>query len=284
MVQSPKQSPYWATHAQRDGKVTSIKPAPTGGTFIGVDGVDHYVNPQVGLTVKLHDNVEAGDMLSDGIANPAQLTKFKGIGEGRRQFVTAFKTAMKDSGMSGNRRNIEIMSKGLINHIKLNEEYNQYAPDDVIPYDAIENSWEPREGHKVMTPRAAVGQYLEKPSLHYTIGTKIKPSMVKDFEEFGINQITTHKDPAPFDAHFVRGLENLQHDPDWMTRMLGSNLRKSTLQAVHRGAISDEQGTSYVPSLAKSVEFGRKGPVKGYDTNQAKNNILSPDEANGGVL
>jgi hypothetical protein len=36
--------------------------------------------------------------------------------------------------------------------------------------------------------------------------------------------------------------------------------------------------------LAKSVEFGRKGPVKGYDTNQVKNNILSPDEANGGVL
>lgn len=284
LVQSPKQSPYWSTHAQRDGKVTSIKQAPTGGTFIGIDGVDHYVNPHVALTVKLHDNVEAGDMLSDGVANPAQLTKFKGIGEGRRQFVTAFKTAMKDSGMSGNRRNIEIMSKGLINHVKLNEEYNQYAPDDVVPYDAVEHSWEPREGHTVVAPRSAIGQYLEKPYLHYTIGTKIRPSTVRDFEEFGINQIATHKNPAPFDAHFVRGLENLQHDPDWMTRMLGSNLRKSTLQAVHRGAISDEQGTSYVPSLAKSIEFGRKGPVKGYDTNQAKNNILSPDEANGGVL
>jgi hypothetical protein len=68
-----------------------------------------------------------------------------------------------------------------------------------------------------------------------------------------------------------------------MTRMLGSNLRKSTLQAVHRGAISDEQGTSYVPSLAKAVDFGRKGPVKGYNTKQLDNGVLDKEE-NKGVL
>lgn len=282
LVQSPKQSPYWATHAQKDGKITGIKPAPTGGMFVAVDGVDHYLNPGAKLTYKIGDTVEAGDMLSDGVANPAQFTKFKGIGEARRQFVSAFKGAMKGAGMSGNRRNIEVMSKGLINHVKMDEEYNQYAPDDVVPYDAVEHNWEPREGHKVVDPRSAVGHYLEKPVLHYTIGTPIKPSMIKDLQEFGIKQITVHKNPAPFQPHFVRGLENLQHDPDWMTRMLGSNLRKSTLQAVHRGAVSNEQGTSYVPSLAKAVDFGRKGPVKGYDPKQVK--VETPSEENRGVL
>jgi hypothetical protein len=67
-----------------------------------------------------------------------------------------------------------------------------------------------------------------------------------------------------------------------MTRMLGSNLRKSTLQAVHRGATSNEQGTSYVPSLAKAVDFGRKGPVKGYDPKQVK--VEQPEKENRGVL
>lgn len=282
LVQAPKQSPYWATHAQRDGKITAVKPASTGGTFVSVDGVDHYLNPDAKPLYKVGDTIEAGDMLSDGVANPAQFTKFKGIGEARRQFVAAFKGAMKGAGMSGNRRNIEVMSKGLINHVKMDEEYNQYSPDDVVPYDALEHNWEPREGHKVVTPRESVGHYLEKPVLHYTIGTPIKPSMIKDFDEFGIKQVAVHKQPPPFQPHFVRGLENLQHDPDWMTRMLGSNLRKSTLQAVHRGAVSDEQGTSYVPSLAKAVDFGRKGPVKGYDPKQL--NVGKPDQESGGVL
>ena len=281
LVQAPKQSPYWAAHAQTDGKVTGIKPAATGGYFVAINGVDHYVNPDAAVSVKLNDTVEAGDTLSDGIANPAQLTKFKGIGEGRRQFVQAFKGAMRNAGMGGNRRNIEVMSKGLINHIKLTDEYKQFAPDDVVPYDSVEHDWEPREGHRIVTPGESVGRYLEQPVLHYTIGTKIKPSMINDFNDFGVGKVTVHDKPAPFEPHFVRGLENLQHDPDWMTRMLGSNLKKSTLQAVHRGAISDEQSTSYVPSLAKAVDFGRKGPVKGYNTKQMDNGVLDMKEDKG---
>lgn len=268
LVQVPKQSPYWATHAQRDGKVGNIKPAPSGGLFVVIDGIEHYVGPDSKPTVKVGDTIEAGDAISSGIPNPSQFTKFKGIGEGRRQFVSSFKNAMKDAGMSGHRRNIEVMSKGLINHVILNDEYKEFAPDDVVPYDAVEHSWEPRTGARDVTPSQAVGHYLEKPTLHYTIGTPVRPSMIKELQHFGINKLTVHKDPPPFEPHFVRGLENLQHDPDWMTRMLGSNLRKSTLQAVHRGAESEEAGTSYVPSLAKAVEFGRKGVVKGFDVKE----------------
>ena len=78
LVQSPKQSPYWATHAQKDGKVTGIKPAPTGGMFVSIDGSEHYINPGAKANYKVGDLVEAGDMLSDGVPNPAQFTKFKG--------------------------------------------------------------------------------------------------------------------------------------------------------------------------------------------------------------
>lgn len=281
LVQSPKESPYWARHAQNDGRVTGITPASAGGTNVSVDGVNHYVGPGVNVKVKVGDTLEAGDLMSEGIANPAQFTKFKGIGEGRNQFVSAFRTASQEAGMYGHRRNIEVMSKGLINHVKLDEEYGDYSPDDIIPYDAIEHSWRPRSDAAVVSPQQAIGRYLEKPEMHYTIGTPIRPSMVKNFKEFGINDITVHKNPPPFQPHFVRGLENLQHDPDWMTRMLGSNLKKSTLDAVHQGAVSDENSTSYVPSLAKSVDFGRKGQVMGFNTKQVSNNVLDYKESEG---
>ena len=281
LVQSPKDSPHWARHAQNDGRVTGISPASAGGTNVAVNGVNHYVGPGVNLKVKVGDMLEAGDLMSEGIANPAQFTKFKGIGEGRNQFVKAFGNASKEAGMYGHRRNIEVMSKGLINHVKLDEEYGDYSPDDVVPYDAIEHNWQPRSDATTVPPQQAVGSYLEKPVMHYTIGTPIRPSMVKNFKEFGINDITVHKNPPPFQPHFVRGLENLQHDPDWMTRMLGSNLKKSTLNAVHRGSVSDENSTSYVPSLAKGVDFGRKGQVMGFNTKQVSNNVLDYKESEG---
>jgi DNA-directed RNA polymerase subunit beta' len=281
LVQSPKDSPYWARHAQNDGRVTGISQASAGGTNVAINGVNHYVGPGVKLKVKIGDMLEAGDLMSEGIANPAQFTKFKGIGEGRNQFVRAFGDASKEAGMYGHRRNIEVMSKGLINHVKLDEEYGDYSPDDVVPYDAIEHNWQPRSDATTVTPQQAVGSYLEKPVMHYTIGTPIRPSMIKNFKEFGINDVTVHKNPPPFQPHFVRGLENLQHDPDWMTRMLGSNLKKSTLNAVHRGAVSDENSTSYVPSLAKGVDFGRKGQVMGFNTKQVSNNVLDYKESEG---
>jgi len=62
--------------------------------------------------------------------------------------------------------------------------------------------------------------------------------------------------------------------------MLGSNLQKSTLKSVWTGATSDEKGTSFVPSLAKSVGFGEQGKIKGYDPKQ----IVKPTQATGGVL
>ncbi len=279
LVQAPKQSPYWARHADNDGRVAGIKPSPTGGVFLNINGIDHYIAPGSSPTVRIGDMVEAGDVLSSGVPNPAQFTKHKGIGEGRRQFVSSFKSAMKDAGMSGHRRNVEVMSKGLINHVMMSDEYKQFAPDEVVPYDSVEHDWEPRDDSRVVKPSQAIGSYLERPVLHYTIGTPIKASVASNLDKFGVKDVTIHKNPPPFAPHFVRGMENLQHDPDWMTRMLGSNLKKSTLKAVHSGAVSDEKGTSYVPSLAKAVDFGRKGAVKGFDINEP---ITQPDSK--GVL
>jgi hypothetical protein len=54
----------------------------------------------------------------------------------------------------------------------------------------------------------------------------------------------------------VRGMYQLQHDPDWMTQMYGSGLKKSLLDSVARGGVSEERGTSFVPSLATGTNFG----------------------------
>lgn len=263
LIQVPKAFKGGAAHATIDGKVQSIADAPAGGKYVVIDNKQHYIGAGYNPSIKPGDVVEAGDVISEGMPNPSLITKYKGVGEGRRYFVKAFIDAIRDAGMNAHRRNVELLARGLINHVRLTDEIGDFGPDDVVPYSALEHSYKPREEARITHPRGAVGSYLERPYLHYSIGTRVTPSMLKDFDEFGVNQINVHKDPPPFEPEMVRGMANLHHDPDWMTRMFGSGLKGSVLKSVHTGGTSDEQGTSFVPGRARAVDFGRSGgPVQ----------------------
>lgn len=274
LTQVPKAYPGGAAHAEVDGRVQDIVDAPAGGKYVVINGQNHYVAPGFNIHVKPGDEVEAGDVLSEGLPNPAKVVKHKGVGEGRRYFVEVFRQAMQDAGIGVNRRNLEILARGIINHVRLTEEMDDHVPGDIVTYDQLEHSWKPREGTRKVKPQMAVGKYLERPVLHYSLGTRVSKRMLKDFEEFGIKDIDVHDDPPPFEPEMIRGMENLQHDPEWLPRMLGSNLQRSTLDAVYRGASTDSLGTSFVPALVNPVDFGRKGLVRGFDPKK----VVKPPE------
>jgi len=264
LIQVPKKYPDGASHSQLDGKVHEIRPAPQGGTYVTVGGQDHYVPADRKITIKKGDDLEAGDVLSDGMPNPAEVVKHKGVGEGRRYFVDAMRQVMKNSGMSPHRRNIELLSRGIINHVRLNDEYGEYVPDDVVPYSMLERNWQPRPGAVTGAPNTLTGHYLEKPVLHYSIGTKIGKSVANNLQRYGIKNIQAHKQPPPFEPEMVRGMSNVSNDPDWMTRMLGSYQEKGLMNSVHRGLASNEAGSSYVPALARGETFGTTGAISGW--------------------
>lgn len=264
LIQVPKKYPDGAAHAQLDGKVQEIRPAPQGGAYVTVGGQEHYVSADREIVVKKGDDLEAGDVLSDGMPNPSEVVRHKGIGEGRRYFVDAMRQVMKNSGMSPHRRNIELLSRGVINHVRLNDEYGEYVPDDVVPYSMLERNWQPRSGAVNGAPSTLVGHYLEKPVLHYSIGTKIGKSVANNLQRYGIKNIQAHKQPPPFEPEMVRGMANVSNDPDWMTRMLGSYQEKGLMNSVHRGLTSNEAGSSYVPALARGETFGTTGAISGW--------------------
>lgn len=259
LTQVPKTFRGGAAHAQLDGVVKQIVDAPQGGKFVYVDSTKHYVPHGYELRVKLGDTIEAGDVLSEGALNPAEIVRHKGVGEGRRYFVTAFMQAMQNAGFKPERRNVELIARGLINHVELDTEVGDYVPGDVVPYNILEKQWTPREGMSVQNLPSAVGRYLEQPVLHYTVGTKVRPSMLPILSRYGVKQLPVHKDPPPFQPRMIPARENLSYDPDPFTRMLGSGLKKSVLQATWRGNVSDAGGTSYVPALVHASTFGVKG-------------------------
>lgn len=264
LVQVPKKYPDGAAHAQADGRVQEIRPAPQGGHYVQINGQDHYVPTERALAIKKGDELEAGDVLSDGMPNPSEIVKHKGVGEGRRYFVQAMRQVMGNSGIGAHRRNIELLSRGLINHVRLTDEYGDYAPDDIVPYSMLERNWTPREGSVAAAPQTLTGHYLEKPVLHYSIGTKIGKGVLANLNKYGIKSVQAHKEPPPFQPEMVRGMANISNDPDWMTRMLGSYQEKGLMNSVHRGLSSDSAGSSYVPALAQGEQFGVTGTTSGW--------------------
>lgn len=273
LVQTPKTFRGGAAHAQVDGRVEKIEDAPQGGQFVTVGGQRHYVAQGFALKVKPGDDIEAGDVLSEGLPNPAEVVQHKGIGEGRRYFTQQFLQAYKDSGMYAHRRNVELMARGLIDHVRLTDEYGDGVPDDVVPYNALEARWHPRPDVRRMPIDDAGNQYLERPVLHYSVGTKVRPSVIRQLRDYGVRDIDVHPDPPPFEPVMIRGMGSLEHDPDWTTRHLGSNLSKGTLRAVHRGESSTPGGTSFVSAMAfNPVGFGREGQTQGWQADSQKSN------------
>jgi DNA-directed RNA polymerase subunit beta' len=280
LVQVPEKYPNGATHAQLDGTVQEIRPAPQGGHYVVINSREHYVPTDIPITVKRGDEIEAGDVISEGMPSPGEIVKHKGVGEGRRYFIGAMRQVMQNSGISTHRRNIELLARGLINHVRLTDEYGDYVPDDVVPYAMLERNWTPRTGSIQGAPKSMAGHYLERPVLHYSVGTKIGKSVVNNLERYGIKSIEAHKEPPPFQPEMIRGMSIASTDPDWMTRMIGSYQQKSLLSATHRGGTSDTAGSSFVPALARGETFGLTGPTSGWQSSAQNSGSQSQIQVN----
>jgi len=249
-----------AVHSQVSGTVTKITPTDLG-YVVRIKDQEHFVPKDRMLRVKVGDKVEAGDILSDGLPNPREIAKYKGIGEARRLFTEHFTEQLRSMGFTVHRRNVELIARALIDYVRLTDRYKDNYPEEIIRYTDLEHSWEPRPGTKNVRPRDAVGKYLEMPVLHYTIGTPITPQVVKTLERFGIKQIPVHESPPPFEPVLIRALEVVTKNPDWMVRLLGAYQRRSLLEAGASGATSVKYQTpSFVPALAEGVQFGKKWP------------------------
>jgi DNA-directed RNA polymerase subunit beta' len=266
LVQVPKTFAGAAAISQVEGRVERIEPAPQGGNYIYVGNTQHWAPADENIHVKKGDEVEAGDIMSTGIPNPADIVRHKGIGEGRRYFTDYLHKTLKESGLAAHRRNVELLSRGLINHVQVTDIDGPHdtVPDDVVEYDNLVRDYKPRFGHKTLEPKQARGLYLEQPALHYSIGTKITPSVIKTLDEHKFGTVKAHVDPPSFQPEMQRAMETLSHADDWMVRLGGWQSKKGLLESTHRGRDSNVHGTSYIPALAQGTEFGKPPDGVGY--------------------
>lgn len=259
LIQVPSSFKDKAPLAPVDGRVRDISAAPQGGFFVDVGGQQMHVPAGQKVMVKPGQLLEAGDLLSDGIPNPAEMAEHKGIGVARQTFVEQFRDGFRRSNMSANRRNIELVARGLVNHVKVTDLDGPGAPGDIAEYDEVARNWEPRRGSYKVQGEKAEGKWLEQEEGPFTIGTRITPRVAASLK--GV-PVTVHDTPPPFQPKMVRAMENLSRAPDWRVRLGGSYLERGLVDAVNTGATSN-RSESYIPGIAEGTGFGKEIREKG---------------------
>lgn len=259
LVDVPKQFPDAAALSEKNGTVKSIRPAPQGGNIVDVDGEEHYVPQRRRLLVKTGDKVVKGDQLSDGIVNPAEVVRLKGIGPARVFFTKYYKDMYKQAyGKDIHQKHFETFARGMINYVEMKdaEESDEILPGDKLTIQKVNKVFKPKR-KETKSPASAKGMWLAKPYLHYTVGNEVTEEVVADLKKIGITEIEVTPDQPAFDPVMLRLDAIPAADPDWMRRLGGERLRTTLLSAVSKGEEADIHGTSYIPGLAFGEEFGQ---------------------------
>ena len=262
-INMPEEFVGGATVSESDGLVTGFREAPQGGTLVKVGDKEYHVPADANITVKKGDYIEAGDLLCDGMPNMRTIVKHKGIGEGRRLFVNALNDVLKAANSDVIRKNVETFARAYVNKVRITDPdgVQGWLIDDLADYNALAANWKPRDTAYNNKTVSSIGKYLEVPTLHYSIGTRITKRVADDLLKEGITTINVNDEPAPFEPAMVSAKQFATVDADFLTALSGENLMRSIEAHVQHGADTEKESTSYYPRIT-FMSGGGNNPIR----------------------
>lgn len=260
-LQIPEYFKDRAAVAESDGIVERVEAAPQGGSYITVNGEKHLVLPGFSPVVKVGDQVEAGDILSEGLANPADIVRLRGLGEGRKYYAERLAEMLKDSGQNPDMRNVEILARAAVDNYQVEDpdEDDPWLPDDLVRENELLKVYKPADDTSDLPLDRAGGKYLQAPVLHYTVGTKLSPKMLQTMRDVGVERVPVSAQSPRFRAEMPR-LRVASHDSsDWLASLGTSYLSSQMRDSLERGDETNiKENWHFGPRLAFGVGFGEK--------------------------
>lgn len=259
-TQSPEKFKDEGAVSKVDGKVEKIEEAPQGGSYVTVAGKRHYILPGHAVEVKEGDTLEAGDQLAEGLVDPEDIVKYKGLGEGRRYYADRLNKILADSGAKTDRRNTELLARAAIRHVRVTSQdgMGDYLPDDIVDYNSLQATYVPHESTKTLKTKDAVGQYLQRPVGHYTIGTRITPKVASYLNDHGYKEVEAAATAPGFTPEMIRLRTASHSNPDWLASMGTSYLTKQLNEAATEGDDTNVlHNPDWRPRLAYGAGFGK---------------------------
>lgn len=264
-TESPEEFKSKTVVAPVDGVIENITPAPQGGSYITVGGEEVYSPPDRGIVGKVGDSVEAGDPLTDGLMDPEDVIRYKGLGAGRRYYAEKLAEISKASGAGMDRRNFEVLARTAVDHVRLDDPLEDgYLPDDMVSFNDYVHRRKLPDDIKTAPALDSVGRFLEQPALHFTPGTRITRSVAKRLEESGFNDVASSAKPPGFEPEMMRLQAAASFGDDWLGRLGSSYLSRNLEDSKTRALDTNIESNPHpIPRMAVGVGYGDKVDTEG---------------------
>lgn len=247
-----------ATLATKSGIVENIKDAPgKAGKIVTLGGEEHYIekglwNPQ---KIRKGTKLTPGDIMSDGLVQPKELVKYKGMLAAQNYISSQVQEAYESQGIPMKRRNIEAVVRSVGNTTKvLDPGDSEFTYGDVAPWTVV-NHYNNKSLGK-MSIQDSVGHVLKEKIPGLREGSVIDEKSKTLLERSGISQVEVGPKLIRH-APFLSGVERLpMMRDDWMAQMGYRDLASAIVGGAANVSESDLHGYSPIPSFAYGAEFG----------------------------
>jgi hypothetical protein len=251
----PKSFTDRAALSEMDGVVTSVAKAPQGGWNIKVGTKNYYIPPGLRPIVKERQKVEAGDALSDGTPMPDDVMRLKGVGAGRQYMADSLTSLYNRQGVDIDRRHSELLARSAMNYVKITSDpTNTFIRGDVVNFKDVQKAY--KKDTTEVPLKDAKGKLLGDGILHFTVGTRVTDSVLKELKDAGIQSISVSKSAPKFDPLMKSIIQTPLLSDDWMSRLSHRYLRKTLVEGAGMGAMSDYASTSPSVAFAMGTPFG----------------------------
>jgi len=258
-LQIPEEFKDRAAVSEKDGVVEKIEDAPQGGMYVTVEGEKHFVLPGFKPLVAVGQKVEAGETLSEGLVNPSDIVRLRGLGEGRKYYADRLRTMLADSGQDQDARNVELMARAAVDNYVVDDpdEDDPWLPDDLIRENEFLRHYRPAPDTVEAGVNDAVGKYLQAPTLHYSVGTRMTPRMLQTLSDAGVSKIPVSA-TAPRVRPEMQRLRVASHDSDdWLASLGTSYLSSQMRESLERGDDTNiAENYHFAPRLAFGGDAG----------------------------
>lgn len=250
-----------AALAETTGKVERIEDVPGGGgKNIFISGSKEPVFVEQGLwdsdRVRVGSEVEQGDILSKGLAQPQDLVRLKGMLPAQNYVVEEIHKAYAGQGVKLKRRAIETVVRAVGNTTKvLDPGDGPFLPGDVAPWTVVENYNNQSVGE--MDLDDALGHVLLEDNVPgMKKGERITDEMKAVLSRLGKRKVNVGPKPIRHEP-FLSGIQRVPIlRNDWMAQMGYRELAKGLIEGAATMSESDLHGYSPVPAFAYGAEFG----------------------------
>lgn len=241
-----------AAIARLDGKITNIRQTALKDHEVYVGDVSHFVDRTQDVKVKVGDSVKAGDPLSTGTINPRKLVALKGIGAGREYIASKMREIY---GPKLDPRHFDLIARNLVKYVRVNDPgQTGFVPGQEVDINAIQKHLSANQ--EVVPLSQAVGRTLSRGVLEEAPGTLLTQNHVDNLALKGVSSVPVTKTSLSV-TPLVPGLQSAKLlDPNWVSRLAFSQLRKTIQESAATGASSKVHDTDPIAPYVMGRDFG----------------------------